>query len=207
MRSHTNIDNSSEILNWYLPKSCTPSKRLLVVESFPSFPESTTLSKRSFTRFQLKMDYLYCYGFLIHWNEIVIILTKFQSLAALEILTNSGAANDENFVKMIAVSSKWQHFQVTRVSRSRSLQPASPASLTCAAGLRYQVVDGELGWQQLKEYFNLYNSEKNGSFNDANFVVGVQEVVVMATTSSTCKDKVGIVTTFPFSEYIPWICI
>ena len=38
----------------------------------------------------------------IHWNENVIILTKFPSLAALEvvILTTSSAASDENFIKM-----------------------------------------------------------------------------------------------------------
>ena len=39
---------------------------------------------------------------LIHWNENVVILTKFESLAALEvvILTTSSAASDENFIKM-----------------------------------------------------------------------------------------------------------
>ena len=38
----------------------------------------------------------------IHWNENVVILTKFSSLAALEvvILTTFSAANDENFIKM-----------------------------------------------------------------------------------------------------------
>ena len=39
---------------------------------------------------------------MIHWNENVVILTKFESLAALEvvILTTSSAASDENFIKM-----------------------------------------------------------------------------------------------------------
>ena len=39
--------------------------------------------------------------FIVHWNENVI-LTKFWSLAALEvvILTTSCAANDKNFVNM-----------------------------------------------------------------------------------------------------------
>ena len=38
----------------------------------------------------------------IHWNENVVILTKFLSLAALEvvILTTSSVASDENFTKM-----------------------------------------------------------------------------------------------------------
>ena len=38
----------------------------------------------------------------MHWNENVVILTKFQSLAALEvvILTTSSAASDENLIKM-----------------------------------------------------------------------------------------------------------
>ena len=37
-----------------------------------------------------------------HWNENVIILMKFSSLAALEvvILTTFSAASDENFIKM-----------------------------------------------------------------------------------------------------------
>ena len=39
---------------------------------------------------------------MLHWNENVVILTKFESLAALEvvILTTSSAASDENFIKM-----------------------------------------------------------------------------------------------------------
>ena len=39
---------------------------------------------------------------MAHWNENVVILTKFSSLAALEvvILTTSSAASDENFIKM-----------------------------------------------------------------------------------------------------------
>ena len=39
---------------------------------------------------------------LVHWNENVVILTKFSSLAALEvvILTTFSAASDENFIKM-----------------------------------------------------------------------------------------------------------
>ena len=38
----------------------------------------------------------------LHWNENVVILTKFSSLAALEvvILTTFSAASDENFIKM-----------------------------------------------------------------------------------------------------------
>ena len=42
----------------------------------------------------------------IHWNGNVVILMKFSSLAALEvvILTTSGAASDENFVKMTTFS-------------------------------------------------------------------------------------------------------
>ena len=39
---------------------------------------------------------------LLHWNKNVVILTKFSSLAALEvvILTTSSAASDEHFIKM-----------------------------------------------------------------------------------------------------------
>ena len=44
-----------------------------------------------------------------HWNENVVILTKFSSLAALEvvILTTSNAANDENFIKMTTFLFQW----------------------------------------------------------------------------------------------------
>ena len=40
--------------------------------------------------------------FLKHWNEYVIILTKFLSLAAPEVvkMTSSNTASDENFIKM-----------------------------------------------------------------------------------------------------------
>ena len=46
---------------------------------------------------------------LYHWNENVVILTKFQSLAALEvvILTTSSAANDENLIKMKTFPFQW----------------------------------------------------------------------------------------------------
>ena len=39
---------------------------------------------------------------VLHWNKNVVILTKFSSLAALEvvILTTSSAASDEHFIKM-----------------------------------------------------------------------------------------------------------
>ena len=38
----------------------------------------------------------------IHWNKIVVILIKFSSLAALEVvtLTTSSVASDDNFIKM-----------------------------------------------------------------------------------------------------------
>ena len=38
----------------------------------------------------------------LHWNKNVVILTKFSSLAALDvvILTTSSAASDEHFIKM-----------------------------------------------------------------------------------------------------------
>ena len=38
----------------------------------------------------------------LHWNKNVVILTKFSSLTALEvvILTTSSAASDDNFIKM-----------------------------------------------------------------------------------------------------------
>ena len=44
-----------------------------------------------------------------HWNENVVILTKFLSLASLEvvILTTSSAANDENFIKMKTFPFQW----------------------------------------------------------------------------------------------------
>ena len=54
---------------------------------------------------------------LIHWNENVVILMKFSSLAALEvvILTTFSAASDENFIKMKTFPFQWilplkQHF-------------------------------------------------------------------------------------------------
>ena len=61
----------------------------------------------------------------IHWNENVVILTKFSSLAALEvvILTTSSAASDENFIKTttfpfqcILLLANWQMYLcVTKV--------------------------------------------------------------------------------------------
>ena len=44
-----------------------------------------------------------------HWNENVVILTKFSSLAALEvvILTTFSAASDENFIKMKTFPFQW----------------------------------------------------------------------------------------------------
>ena len=55
-----------------------------------------------------KFDWHICMSFphafykRIHWNKNVVILTKFSSLAALEvvILTTSSAASDEHFIKM-----------------------------------------------------------------------------------------------------------
>ena len=45
-----------------------------------------------------------------HWNENVVILTKFSSLAALEfvILTTFSAASDENFIKMKTFPFQWR---------------------------------------------------------------------------------------------------
>ena len=44
----------------------------------------------------------YIYVIDLHWNGNVVILTKFSSVAALEvvILTTFSAASDENFIKM-----------------------------------------------------------------------------------------------------------
>ena len=43
---------------------------------------------------------------LIHWNENVIILTKFSSIGALNIvkITNSNASSDENVIKITTIS-------------------------------------------------------------------------------------------------------
>ena len=44
-----------------------------------------------------------------HWNENVVILTKFSTLAAPEVaqMTTSSAASDENFIKMTTFSFQW----------------------------------------------------------------------------------------------------
>ena len=44
-----------------------------------------------------------------HWNRNVVVLMKFSSLAALEVvkMTTSSAASDENFVKMTTFSFQW----------------------------------------------------------------------------------------------------
>ena len=49
-------------------------------------------------------------GGAIYWNGFVFILMKFQPLAALEmvIVTTSGAACDDNFVKMTTFPFTWQ---------------------------------------------------------------------------------------------------
>ena len=45
------------------------------------------------------LDFRCCWFWYINWNEIFVILTKFSSLAALEVvkMTTSNAANDANF--------------------------------------------------------------------------------------------------------------
>ena len=49
------------------------------------------------------------YDLYQHWNENVVILMKFSSLAALEvvILTTFSAASDENFIKMKTFPFQW----------------------------------------------------------------------------------------------------
>ena len=46
-----------------------------------------------------------------HWNKNVVILTKFSSLATLEVvkMTTSSVASDENFVKMTTFLFQWWH--------------------------------------------------------------------------------------------------
>ena len=53
-----------------------------------------------------------CIHYNYHWNGSVIILMKFSSLAALEVvkMTTSSAASDENFIKMTFSF----HFSVSR---------------------------------------------------------------------------------------------
>ena len=49
------------------------------------------------------------YSELKHWNETVLILTKFSPLAALEvILTSSSAASDDNLIKMKTYLFQWR---------------------------------------------------------------------------------------------------
>ena len=62
--------------------------------------------------------------FICHWNKNVVILTKFSSLAALEvvILTTSSAASDEHFIKMKTFPFQWYstrfwHLFMGRTSR------------------------------------------------------------------------------------------
>ena len=47
-----------------------------------------------------------------HWNENVVILTKFSSLAALEVvkMTTSSAASDENVIKMKTFLFQWHEW-------------------------------------------------------------------------------------------------
>ena len=49
-------------------------------------------------------DCIYDGAFELHWNGNVVILTKFPSLSAPEVvkMTTSGTAIDENFVKMFS---------------------------------------------------------------------------------------------------------
>ena len=56
-----------------------------------------------------------------HWNKNVVILTKFSSLAALEvvILTTSSAASDEHFIKMKTFPFQWSWLESSRHSTSR----------------------------------------------------------------------------------------
>ena len=55
-----------------------------------------------------------CISFSVHWNENVVILTKFSSLAALEIviLTTSSATCHENFIKMTTFSFHCSDMQI-----------------------------------------------------------------------------------------------
>ena len=54
------------------------------------------------------LDFILDVALAIHWNGNVVLLMKLSSLAALEvvILTTSGAASDENFIKMTTFSSQ-----------------------------------------------------------------------------------------------------
>ena len=56
----------------------------------------------------------------IHWNKSVVILTRFSSLAALEvvILTTSGAAGDEHFVEVGTLP-----FQCSSIGLDNGLAP------------------------------------------------------------------------------------
>ena len=51
-------------------------------------------------------NYIHNFKWVVHWNGNVVILMKFSSLAALEVvkMTTSSAASDENFVKMTTFS-------------------------------------------------------------------------------------------------------
>ena len=51
-------------------------------------------------------------GEVSHWNKNVVILTKFSSLATLEvvILTTSSAASDEHFIKMKTFPFQWYSY-------------------------------------------------------------------------------------------------
>ena len=55
-----------------------------------------------------------------HWNKNVVILTKFSSLAALEvvILTTSSAASDEHFIKMKTFPFQWQWSNSSHLSHA-----------------------------------------------------------------------------------------
>ena len=51
----------------------------------------------------MQLILLICWSPALHWNRNIVILKKFSSLAALEvvILTTTNAGGDENFIKMV----------------------------------------------------------------------------------------------------------
>ena len=61
-----------------------------------------------------KHGYLWCF---YHWNQKVVILTTFLSLAAPEvvILTSSGATSDEKVVNMTTFCFQWQQWMQAKI--------------------------------------------------------------------------------------------
>ena len=85
--------------------------------------------------FSFRQHYIRSVRYYNHWNENVVILTKFSSLAApkVVILTTFGTASDEDFVKMKTFPFQWCVFnaEMLEMWESHNWSNSALTQITC----------------------------------------------------------------------------